>query len=238
MKAGWKEWKISLATDNLRLNVFCLIQMHQEYLKKPIHNSREFHKPQAACRYRLNSLCIKHGFCLRTNCDFTLCMGKNQVTGCIFVQESDLMDEHLVKWLKRPPGEFGSIYGKIKVLLWEVKHAIVECFLQLSGDMGWMTVVFSMERFMRRCEQMLEATTPISIAITTTNKLLWVWEVHSTGRSIDPLPQLLTLRMQDENSKTHGICVSVCIYFSARWVYILYKCWKIQYFNSSRPAGN
>ena len=145
--------------------------------------------------------CVQNGFCLWMNCDFTLYVwGKARWQDAFFVQESDLMDEHLVKWFKTPPGEFASIYGKIKVLLWEVKHSIVECFLQLSGDMGWMIFVFSVERFMRRCEQMLEATTPISIAITTTNKLLWVWEVHSTGRSIDPLPQLLALRMQDENS--------------------------------------
>lgn len=37
-----------------------------------------------------------------------------------------------------------------------------------------MTAVFSVERFMRREEQILKATAPISIVITTTNKLLWV----------------------------------------------------------------
>lgn len=109
-----------------------------------------------------------------------------------------------------------------------------------SGDMDWMTVVFSMERFMRRCEQKLEAIAPISIVISTTNKLLWVWEAHSTGRSVDPLPRHLALSMQEKNSKTHGKCVSMCICFGVLvGIHTIYSmCWEIQYFSSSRPVGN
>lgn len=54
-------------------------------------------------------------------------------------------------------------------------------------------------------------TAPISIVITTTYKLIWVWEAHSSHHSLDPLPQRLALSMQDENRGSLGMCGGISI---------------------------
>lgn len=51
-----------------------------------------------------------------------------------------------------------------------------------------MAVRFGIKRLTRGDEQILEATAPINVPITTTNKLLWVLEAYSSGRLMDPLP--------------------------------------------------
>lgn len=83
---------------------------------------------------------------------------------------------------------------RIRAQLRREKSSAVEgelhCFKLLSGDTEmWMTAVFSMERFIGEDELIVKATAPISIVISTTNKVLWVWEAYSAGRSKDPLPR-------------------------------------------------